>query len=46
MSPARIGDIVAGLEQVLMARRGRAVIVTAPPDLAERIPMAEPEDLF
>ncbi|BEL10430.1 FAD-binding oxidoreductase [Actinoplanes sichuanensis] len=46
LSPARIGDIVAGLEQVLMARRGRAVIVTAPPDLADRIPMATPDDLF
>jgi glycolate oxidase FAD binding subunit len=46
LSPARIGDIVTGLEQVLMARRGRVVIVTAPPGLAEHIPMAGPEDLF
>jgi glycolate oxidase FAD binding subunit len=46
LSPARIGDIITGLEQVLLARRGRAVIVSAPPDMAERIPMARPEDLF
>jgi glycolate oxidase FAD binding subunit len=46
LSAARISDIVAGLEQVLLARRGQAVILTAPPDLAERIPMARPESLF
>jgi glycolate oxidase FAD binding subunit len=46
LSAARIGDIVAGLEQVLIARRGQVAVLTAPPELADRIAMARPHDLF
>ncbi|HWS33278.1 MAG TPA: FAD-binding protein [Actinoplanes sp.] len=46
LSAARIGDIVVGLKQVLMARGGQVVILTAPPGLAHEMDMAGPQDLF
>lgn len=46
LSPARIGDIVVGLKQVLLARRGQVMILAAPPELAPELDMARPYDLF
>ncbi|MEU4622364.1 FAD-binding oxidoreductase [Actinoplanes sp. NPDC023801] len=46
LSATRIGDIVVGLKQVLLARRGQVAVLTAPPQLAAQIEMARPEDLF
>ena len=46
VSAARVGDIVLGLKQVLMARRGQVVVLTAPPELAALIEMARPADFF
>ncbi|MDI6100689.1 FAD-binding oxidoreductase [Actinoplanes sp. NEAU-A12] len=46
LSAARIGDIVVSLKQVLLARRGQVVVLTAPPGLAAQIEMARPGDLF
>lgn len=46
LSAARIGDIVVGLKQVLMARRGQVVVLSAPPELAAHIETARPADLF
>lgn len=42
----RVREIVDGVEQVLLARGGRVVVVSAPPDLARELEMAEPRDLF
>jgi glycolate oxidase FAD binding subunit len=46
LSAARIGDIVIGLRQVLIARSGQVAVLTAPPELATEIEMARPQDLF
>jgi glycolate oxidase FAD binding subunit len=46
LSAARLGGIVAGLKQVLLARRGQVVVLTAPPELAAEVEMARPADLF
>ncbi|SDT72877.1 FAD-binding oxidoreductase [Actinoplanes derwentensis] len=46
LSAARIGDIVVGLKQVLLARRGQVMVLSAPPELATEIEMARPQDLF
>ncbi|KHD74144.1 FAD-binding oxidoreductase [Actinoplanes utahensis] len=46
VSAARVGDIVVGLKQVLMARRGQIAVLTAPPELAAEIEMARPADMF
>ncbi len=46
LGAARVREIVAGMEQVLLARRGRLVLVSAPGSLAEELPMARPRDLF
>ncbi|GID58465.1 glycolate oxidase [Actinoplanes couchii] len=46
LSAPRIGDIVIGLKQVLMARGGQVMVLIAPPDLADQIEMARPRDLF
>ena len=42
----RLDAIVDTLRHVLMARNGRAVIVSAPPDLAAQVEMAHRPDLF
>jgi glycolate oxidase FAD binding subunit len=42
----RVTEIVDGVEQVLLARGGKVVVVSAPPALATEIEMAEPRDLF
>ncbi|WP_436524784.1 FAD-binding oxidoreductase [Actinoplanes sp. HUAS TT8] len=42
----RVRDIVDGVEQVLLARGGKVVVVSAPPALAAELEMAEPQDLF
>ncbi|GIF09549.1 FAD-binding oxidoreductase [Actinoplanes siamensis] len=42
----RVTDIVGGVEQVLLARGGKVVVVSAPPALASELEMAEPRDLF
>jgi glycolate oxidase FAD binding subunit len=46
LSADRISDVVIGLRQVLIARRGQVAVLTAPPELATRIEMARPQDLF
>ncbi|GAA4595943.1 glycolate oxidase FAD binding subunit [Actinoplanes octamycinicus] len=46
LTARRVGEIVAGVEQVLLARGGRIVVVSAPPALAGQLEMAEPRDLF
>ncbi|MEU4694613.1 FAD-binding oxidoreductase [Actinoplanes sp. NPDC023714] len=43
---ARVREIAVALEQVLLARRGRLAIVSAPPELAVELPMASRQDLF
>ncbi|GAA0525022.1 FAD-binding oxidoreductase [Paractinoplanes ferrugineus] len=45
-APERIEQIMATLGHVLMARSGRTVLVTAPPELAARLEMAGPHELF
>ncbi|GIF17160.1 FAD-binding oxidoreductase [Actinoplanes teichomyceticus] len=42
----RVTEIVDGLEQVLLARNGKVVVVSAPPALAAELRMAQPRDLF
>ncbi|AEV81291.1 glycolate oxidase FAD binding subunit [Actinoplanes sp. SE50] len=42
----RLAEIVDGVDQVLMARSGKIVVVSAPPALAVALPMATPRDLF
>jgi glycolate oxidase FAD binding subunit len=42
----RVTEIVGGVEQVLLARGGRIVVLSAPPSLADELEMAEPRDLF
>ncbi|MEV6347929.1 FAD-binding oxidoreductase [Actinoplanes sp. NPDC051851] len=46
LTPARITSIVEGLDYVLVARGGKIVVVSAPPDVAEEVTMARPHDLF
>lgn len=46
LSAPRVGDIVVSLKQVLLARSGQVVVLTAPPALAAEIEMAHPRDLF
>jgi glycolate oxidase FAD binding subunit len=44
--PERVEAIVDSVRNVLMARSGRAVVISAPPDLARQIDMAGRRDLF
>ena len=44
--PGRVGRILESLEHVLMARNGRAVVVSAPIDLARQIDLVSRRDLF
>ncbi|WP_433827991.1 FAD-binding oxidoreductase [Actinoplanes sp. CA-015351] len=46
LGPVRVREIVAGMEHVLLARRGRLKIVSAPPELAPDLPMSSRQDLF
>lgn len=46
LSAVRVNEIVASMEQVLLARRGRVAVLTAPPELASEIEMAGPRELF
>ncbi|WIM96718.1 FAD-binding oxidoreductase [Actinoplanes oblitus] len=46
LAARRVTEIVTGVEQVLLARSGRIVVVSAPPALAAQLEMAEPRDLF
>ena len=46
LPPDRLDGIVDTLRHVLMARNGRAVIVSAPPALAAQVEMAHRPDLF
>ncbi len=46
LSVRRVTEIVGGVEQVLLARGGRIVLVSAPEELATQLEMAEPRDLF
>jgi glycolate oxidase FAD binding subunit len=45
LSPERIEEILDTLRNVLMARGGRAVIVSAPPEIARDVDMASRQDL-
>ncbi len=45
-TPDQVGRILESLEHVLMARNGRAVVVSAPLHLARQIDMAGRRDLF
>ncbi|WP_285473842.1 FAD-binding oxidoreductase [Actinoplanes sp. NBRC 101535] len=42
----RVREIVSGLQQVLVGRRGRLAVVSAPPELAAEIEMIELRHLF
>lgn len=44
--PDRVAQIMETLRHVLMARSGRAVLLTAPPSVAARLEMASPHELF
>jgi glycolate oxidase FAD binding subunit len=46
LAPERIEEILGSLRNVLMARGGRAVIVSAPPEIARQVDMASRQDLF
>jgi glycolate oxidase FAD binding subunit len=46
LAAARVEEIVETVRHVLMARNGRAVIVTAPPEIARAVDMADRHDLF
>ena len=46
LAPDRLEQIMETLRHVLMARDGRAVVISAPPELARRIDMAARHDLF
>ncbi|MFC7529382.1 FAD-binding oxidoreductase [Actinoplanes sp. GCM10030250] len=46
LSGARVAEIVDAVRQVLLARRGRLVVVAAPPELATEIEMARRQELF
>lgn len=46
LTPERVGEILESLRHVLMAREGRASIVTAPPHIAENVEMADRRELF
>jgi glycolate oxidase FAD binding subunit len=46
LGPVRVREILTALEQVLLARRGKLAIVSAPPELAEQLPMADRTALF
>ncbi|WP_083971104.1 FAD-binding oxidoreductase [Actinoplanes awajinensis] len=46
LAARRVSEIVMGLDQVLLARDGKVVVVSAPPALATQLRMAEPRDLF
>ncbi|BBH65624.1 glycolate oxidase [Actinoplanes sp. OR16] len=43
---ARVREILVALEQVLLARRGKLAVVSAPPELAVELPMADRRGLF
>ncbi len=46
VEPARVTTIIDSLRHVLLARGGRAVVVSAPPELAREIEMAGRLDFF
>jgi glycolate oxidase FAD binding subunit len=46
LGAVRIREIVTAVEQVLLARRGKLAIVSAPVGLAEELPMADRTALF
>lgn len=46
LDPDRIERIVDSVRNVLMARGGRAVIISAPPEIARYVDMADRQDLF
>ena len=46
VEPARLTGVVETLRHVLMARNGRAAVVSAPPALTGRVEMAGRRDLF
>jgi glycolate oxidase FAD binding subunit len=46
LAPERVEAILDSLRNVLMARGGRAVIVSAPPDVARQVDMASRGELF
>jgi glycolate oxidase FAD binding subunit len=46
LHPERVEAILDSLRSVLMARAGRAVIVSAPPEIARQVDMASRHDFF
>ncbi|MBG0565336.1 FAD-binding oxidoreductase [Actinoplanes aureus] len=44
LTAARVNDIVDAMRQVLLARRGRLAVLTAPPQLAADLDMAGPRE--
>jgi glycolate oxidase FAD binding subunit len=46
LAAERVEEILDSLRNVLMARGGRAVIVSAPPEIARNVEMAGRQDLF
>jgi glycolate oxidase FAD binding subunit len=46
MSPDRVEGVLDTMRHVLMARAGRVVLISAPPETARVVEMADPHDLF
>jgi glycolate oxidase FAD binding subunit len=46
MPPDRVEGVLDTMRHVLMARAGRVVIISAPPETARVVEMADPHDLF
>ena len=46
MAPDQVEAVLDTVRSVLMARRGRAVIIAAPPAIARAVDMADRRDLF
>jgi glycolate oxidase FAD binding subunit len=46
LSPERVEEILDSLRNVLMARGGRAVIVSAPWEIARHVDMATRQEMF
>jgi glycolate oxidase FAD binding subunit len=46
LTPDRVEAVLDTLRSVLMARGGRAVVISAPPEIAHSVDMADLRDLF
>ncbi|WP_229071696.1 FAD-binding oxidoreductase [Actinoplanes sp. DH11] len=46
LGATRVREVLTAMDQVLLARRGRLAVVSAPPELATELPMADRHNLF